>query len=66
MASRRSVDAPALFLKIAMVGLSRGGVRMPLSDERFVDVSGIRTRYFDKGNGESIVLLHAGYFGAQF
>jgi hypothetical protein len=37
-----------------------------LSNERFVDVSGIRTRYFEKGNGEPIVLLHAGYFGTQF
>jgi hypothetical protein len=41
------------------------GVRMPLSNERFVDVSGIRTRYFEKGNGDPIILLHAGYFGAQ-
>jgi 2-hydroxy-6-oxo-6-(2'-carboxyphenyl)-hexa-2,4-dienoate hydrolase len=38
---------------------------MSLSNERYVDVSGIRTRYFEKGAGEPIVLLHGSYFGAD-
>jgi 2-hydroxy-6-oxonona-2,4-dienedioate hydrolase len=38
---------------------------MPLSNEKFVDVNGIRTRYFEKGKGETIILLHGSYFGAD-
>ena len=38
---------------------------MPLSNEQFVEVGGIRTRYFAKGEGEPIVLLHGSYFGAD-
>jgi 2-hydroxy-6-oxonona-2,4-dienedioate hydrolase len=38
---------------------------MPLSNEKFVDVGGIRTRYFEKGKGETIILLHGSYFGAD-
>lgn len=29
----------------------------------FVDVDGIRTRYYDDGRGEPLVLLHGGHFG---
>lgn len=39
---------------------------MALSNERFVDVGGIRTRYFEKGKGEPILLLHGSYFGEPF
>jgi hypothetical protein len=28
-----------------------------MTGERFVDVDGIRTRYFDKGSGEVLVLF---------
>jgi pimeloyl-ACP methyl ester carboxylesterase len=38
---------------------------MALSNEQFVDVGGIRTRYFEKGKGEPILLLHGSYFGAD-
>jgi pimeloyl-ACP methyl ester carboxylesterase len=38
---------------------------MPMSNEKFIDVNGIRTRYFEKGRGETIVLLHGSYFGAD-
>jgi 2-hydroxy-6-oxo-6-(2'-carboxyphenyl)-hexa-2,4-dienoate hydrolase len=38
---------------------------MPLSGERYVDVGGIRTRCFEKGEGEPIILLHGSYFGAD-
>lgn len=36
---------------------------MPLSDPKYVDVDGIRTRYFDKGEGEPMVLVHGGHMG---
>jgi 2-hydroxy-6-oxonona-2,4-dienedioate hydrolase len=39
---------------------------MPLSNESFIDVDGIRTRYFDKGSGETILLLHGSFFGEPF
>jgi 2-hydroxy-6-oxonona-2,4-dienedioate hydrolase len=39
---------------------------MPLSNEKYVDVGGIRTRYFEKGKGETIVLLHGSFFGEPF
>ena len=38
---------------------------MPLSNEKYVDVDGVRTRYFEKGTGETILLLHGSYFGAD-
>lgn len=31
---------------------------------KFVDVGGIRTRYFDEGSGEALVLVHGGQFGS--
>lgn len=34
-------------------------------DEKFVDVDGIRTRYFEKGSGENLVLIHGGVFGSN-
>lgn len=35
------------------------------ADEKFVDVDGIRTRYFEKGSGETLVLFHGGNFGSN-
>lgn len=32
-------------------------------DERYVDVDGISTRYFEAGSGEPLVLIHGGNFG---
>ena len=37
---------------------------MPISDARFVDVEGVRTRYFERGSGETVVLVHGGAFGS--
>ncbi len=34
-----------------------------MKNEKFVDVNGIRTRYFDEGTGEALVLFHGGNFG---
>ena len=39
---------------------------MGLSNEKWVDVDGVRTRYFEKGAGETVILLHGSYFGADF
>ncbi len=33
--------------------------------EKFVDVDGVRTRYFDKGDGPTLVLFHGGNFGSH-
>ena len=30
---------------------------------RFIDVNGIRTRYFEKGSGEAVVFFHGSHFG---
>ena len=37
---------------------------MPISGEKFVDVGGVRTRYFERGSGEVVVLVHGGAFGS--
>jgi 2-hydroxy-6-oxo-6-(2'-carboxyphenyl)-hexa-2,4-dienoate hydrolase len=36
---------------------------MPMQNEKFVDVDGVRTRYFEEGTGEPMLLLHGGNFG---
>ena len=36
-----------------------------MTDEKFVDIDGIRTRYFEKGAGEPLVLIHGNHFGAH-
>ena len=37
---------------------------MPIEGAKFVDAEGVRTRYFDKGAGETVVLVHGGAFGS--
>ena len=39
--------------------------RMPVTDARFVDVQGIRTRYFEAGEGPPLVLVHGGQAGGS-
>jgi len=34
-----------------------------MTDPKFIDVDGIRTRYFDKGSGEVLLLVHGSHFG---
>jgi 2-hydroxy-6-oxo-6-(2'-carboxyphenyl)-hexa-2,4-dienoate hydrolase len=34
-----------------------------MGEERWIEVDGIRTRYFDTGDGEPLVLIHGGNFG---
>lgn len=36
---------------------------MPMPEAKFLDVLGIRTRYFEAGSGAPLVLLHGGNFG---
>ncbi len=38
---------------------------MPMMNEKFIDVDGIKTRYFEKGGGEALVLFHGGNFGSN-
>ena len=37
---------------------------MDFSKAKFIDVDGIQTRYFDSGQGKTIVLVHGGNFGS--
>ena len=34
-----------------------------MTGEKYIDVDGIKTRYFDKGSGPVVVLFHGGHFG---
>jgi 2-hydroxy-6-oxonona-2,4-dienedioate hydrolase len=36
-----------------------------MTNEKFIDVDGIRTRYFEKGTGPAVVLFHGGHFGSH-
>ena len=36
---------------------------MKIKDAKYVDVNGIRTRYFEAGAGEPVVLIHGGSYG---
>ena len=36
---------------------------MPMTDAKFIDVDGVRTRYFEQGTGEPLVLWHGSHFG---
>lgn len=39
--------------------------KIPLPAERWIDVDGIRTRYYDAGSGEPIVFIYGGNFGTS-
>ena len=34
-------------------------------ESKFVDVDGIRTRYFEAGSGEAMLLVHGGHYGME-
>jgi pimeloyl-ACP methyl ester carboxylesterase len=36
-----------------------------MNNPKFVDVDGIKTRYFEGGQGEPLILFHGGHFGAN-
>ena len=58
-----------LLLKSSLAGLATSavGIQESLGQSaaaaRYVDVDGIRTRYFESGQGENLVLIHGGRFG---
>lgn len=37
---------------------------LDMGEEKWIDVDGIRTRYFDQGEGERIVFFHGGHLGS--
>lgn len=37
-----------------------------MKNARYVDVNGIRTRYFEAGQGEPVVLIHGGNYGTYY
>ena len=36
-----------------------------MTGEKFVDVDGVRTRYYERGAGPVVVLFHGGHFGSH-
>jgi len=38
---------------------------MPMTDRKFVDVDGVRTCYYEQGDGPVMVLIHGGNFGSN-
>jgi 2-hydroxy-6-oxonona-2,4-dienedioate hydrolase len=36
-----------------------------MTGEKYIDVDGIKTRYFEKGSGPLVVLFHGGHFGSH-
>jgi hypothetical protein len=39
--------------------------RQALPDGKWLDVNGVRTRYYDQGSGEAVVLIYGGNFGTS-
>lgn len=37
-----------------------------MKDAKFIDVDGVRTRYFEGGSGRPLVLVHGGQFGSYY
>ena len=48
---------------IALVMQRKIGEQGVMREAKFIDVEGIRTRYFEAGSGEHLLLLHGGNFG---
>jgi pimeloyl-ACP methyl ester carboxylesterase len=42
-----------------------GTTNADMGEEKWLDVNGIRTRYFDQGEGERVVMIHGAQFGAK-
>ena len=36
---------------------------MDRSQSKYIEINGINTRYFEKGSGDSVILIHGGHFG---
>lgn len=37
-----------------------------MKDPKFIDVDGIKTRYFEAGKGEPLLFIHGGHFGSYY
>ncbi|MCH8016929.1 MAG: alpha/beta hydrolase [Acidobacteria bacterium] len=61
--SAKSIGALLLLLSAASCSEAAGGTQS-MGESKFVDVDGIRTRYFEGGSGEAMVLVHGGHYGA--
>ena len=64
---RRSVkglSVLALVLSLTSFSAAASGSQS-MGDAKFVDVDGVRTRYFEGGSGEAILLVHGGHFGSS-
>lgn len=59
---------PSLGTAAAKRGADSGPELRPpdMGAARFVEVDGIRTRYFEAGNGPTLVLIHGGQFGMDY
>ena len=54
--SAKSIGALLLLLLAASCSEATGGTQ-PMGESKFVDVDGIRTRYFEGGSGEAMVAI---------
>ena len=61
--SAKSIGVLLLLLSAASCSESARGTQS-MGESKFVDVDGIRTRYFEGGSGEAMVLVHGGHYGA--
>jgi len=61
--SAKSIGVLLLLLSAASCSEAVGGTQS-MGESKFVDVDGIRTRYFEGGSGEAMVLVHGGHYGA--
>ncbi len=59
----RMIGALLLLLSTALYSETAGGSQS-MGESKFVNVDGIRTRYFEGGSGEAMVLVHGGHYGA--
>ena len=56
----------ALALLLSTTSCSGAAIEaQSMGEAKFVDVDGIRTRYFEGGSGEAMLLVHGGHFGSE-
>lgn len=61
LATTMATVATLLILSITCSTVT--GVSQPMGEAKFIDVDGIKTRYFEGGTGEPLVLVHGGHYG---
>ncbi len=60
--SARAMSAVPLVMSMTSYSAA-AGTSPSMGEAKFVNVDGIRTRYFEGGRGEAMVLVHGGHFG---